>query len=93
MERFRRQIETFLDEADIRIGGTRPWDIAVHNESLYQRVLSQGSMGLGESYMDGWWDSPALDQFFDRVLSADLDEKVRRSGFIVGPRFSKFFLF
>ena len=77
MERFRRQIETFLDEADIRIGGTRPWDIAVHNESLYQRVLSRGSMGLGESYMDGWWDSPALDQFFDRVLSADLDEKVR----------------
>jgi len=77
MERFRKQIETFLDEADIRIGGSRPWDIAVHNESLYQRVLSQGSMGLGESYMDGWWDSPALDQFFDRVLSADLDEKVR----------------
>lgn len=77
MERFRKQIETFLDEADIQIGGTRPWDIAVHNESLYQRVLSQGSMGLGESYMDGWWDCPALDQFFDRILSADLDEKVR----------------
>lgn len=77
MERFRQQIETLLAGADVKIGGSRPWDITTHNEALYQRVLSRGSMGLGESYMDGWWDCPSLDQFFDRVLSAGLDEKVR----------------
>ncbi len=77
MERFRQQIETLLAGADVRIDGSRPWDITIHDERLYQRVLSRGSMGLGESYMDGWWDCPALDQFFDKILSADLDEKVR----------------
>ncbi|MBN2398028.1 MAG: cyclopropane fatty acyl phospholipid synthase [Deltaproteobacteria bacterium] len=76
MERFRQQIETLLASADVRIGGLRPWDIAVHNEDLYRRVLARGSLGLGESYMDGWWDCPALDQFFDRILSAGLDETV-----------------
>ena len=79
MERFRKQIETFLDEADIQIGGTRPWDIAVHNESLYQRVLSQGSMGLGESYMDGWWDADKVDELIYRILKAKVDDKVRKN--------------
>ncbi|MBW2674955.1 MAG: cyclopropane fatty acyl phospholipid synthase [Deltaproteobacteria bacterium] len=77
MEGFRQQIETLLTGADVRIDGSRPWDIAVHNERLYQRVLSRGSLGLGEAYMDGWWDCPALDQFFDKILSADLEQKVR----------------
>ncbi len=76
MERFKQQIETLLADADVKIDGSHPWDIAVYNDKLYQRVLSQGSLGLGEAYMDGWWDCPALDQFFDKVLSADLDEKI-----------------
>jgi cyclopropane-fatty-acyl-phospholipid synthase len=29
--------------------------------------------GLGESYLDGWWDCPALDQLFSRILGAELD--------------------
>ncbi len=64
-----------LDSADIRINGTRPWDIHVHNERFYSRVLGYGSLGLGESYMDGWWDSEALDQFFYKLFQARLDEQ------------------
>jgi cyclopropane-fatty-acyl-phospholipid synthase len=63
--------------ADIEINGARPWDIRVHDEGFYDRVLTQGSLGLGESYMDGWWDSPQLDEFFHRVLKADLARKIR----------------
>ena len=48
----------------------------VHDPRLYRRILAQGSLGLGEAYMDGWWDCQALDQFFDRVLRADLDSAV-----------------
>lgn len=62
--------------ADIQVNGTRPWDITVHNENFYDRVLSKGSLGLGESYMDGWWDTPAVDEFIYRVLSAHLDERI-----------------
>lgn len=63
--------------ADIEIDGDRPWDISVHNEGFYDRVLSQGSLGLGESYMDAWWDARQLDEFFLRVSRADLAAEVR----------------
>lgn len=62
--------------ADIRVNGARAWDITVHNEGFYDKVLSKGSLGLGESYMDGWWDTPAVDEFIYRVLSAHLDERI-----------------
>ena len=70
-------ITALLHSADVQINGSRPWDIKVNNENLYKRVLVKSSLGLGEAYMDGWWDSPALDQFFDRILRADLDQKVK----------------
>jgi cyclopropane-fatty-acyl-phospholipid synthase len=57
-------VEHLLAQADIRVNGDRPWDIQVHNPDWYQRVAAGGSLGMGESYMDGWWDSQALDQFF-----------------------------
>ncbi|HZC16083.1 MAG TPA: cyclopropane fatty acyl phospholipid synthase [Caulobacteraceae bacterium] len=72
-------IETLLGEADVVVGGSRPWDIAVHDPRFYKRVVAGGSMGLGESYMDGWWDSPALDQTFERVLSAGLRDRLKVS--------------
>ena len=74
-----RVMQELLSIADIRIGGARPWDIHVRNEQFFSRVLAGGSLALGESYMDGWWECEALDQFFDRVLSAGLDQKARRS--------------
>ncbi|MFP4674029.1 MAG: cyclopropane fatty acyl phospholipid synthase [Opitutales bacterium] len=65
-------IEALLDEAGIRIGGSKPWDVQVHDNRFYQRVLAEHSLGLGESYMDGWWDAEALDAFFYRVTRARL---------------------
>ncbi len=63
--------------ADIKINGSRSWDITVHDERFYNRVLSGGSIALGESYMDGWWDTPALDQCIARLLPAKLGDKIR----------------
>lgn len=59
--------------ADVRLDGARPWDLTVFNEDFYARLLRLGSLGLGESYMDGWWDCYALDEFFCRILSAGLE--------------------
>jgi len=69
-------IDRLLAKADIKINGERPWDIHVHDERTFSRVLRKGSMGLGEAYMDGWWDAKELDQFFAKVLGAHLDEEV-----------------
>ena len=65
-----------LASADVRLDGERPWDIQIHDARVVERVLAQGSLGLGESYMQGWWDCQDLDQFFHRVLRASLNEKV-----------------
>jgi len=75
--RFRDRIEQFLSFADIKINGDDPWDLQVHDNELYARVLAQGSLGLGEAYMDGWWDCEELDQFFYRILRAELEAKVK----------------
>ena len=64
--------------ADVKINGGRPWDIQVHNPAFYSRVLKGGSLALGESYMDGWWDCKALDQFFYKIHKADLNKQLRR---------------
>ncbi len=77
MSRAKQIVTELLSKADIKINGDRPFDIQVHNEDLYDRVLKQTSLGLGESYMEGWWDCEALDQLFDRILKARLDEQVQ----------------
>ena len=59
------------------INGESPWDIQVHNDRFYQRVLSEAAFGLGESYMDGWWDCVALDEFINRVFKAKLNQKIK----------------
>ncbi|MBW1703618.1 MAG: cyclopropane fatty acyl phospholipid synthase [Deltaproteobacteria bacterium] len=76
LNNFRDKVERLLSFADVKIGGDRPWDIQVHNKDLYVRLMAKGSLGLGESYMDGWWDCKCLDEFFHRVLRAKLDDKI-----------------
>ncbi|MFO8028821.1 MAG: cyclopropane fatty acyl phospholipid synthase [Cyclonatronaceae bacterium] len=77
MNTFQEKASELLDRAGITINGTHPFDIQVHNEELYQRIFAEGSLGLGEAYIDGWWDSEDLDGLFHRILSAGLDRQVR----------------
>lgn len=74
---FRHKVEQLLALADVEIGGNRPCDIQVHNDRLYARVLAGGSLTLGESYMDGWWDCSRLDELFYRILRNQLDTMVK----------------
>jgi cyclopropane-fatty-acyl-phospholipid synthase len=74
---FRYKVEQLLALADVEINGNRPWDIHVHNNKLYARVLSGASLALGESYIEGWWDCSKLDEFFYRILRAQLDARVK----------------
>jgi cyclopropane-fatty-acyl-phospholipid synthase len=59
----------------VDIDGKNPWDIQVHDPRFYSRVVGYGSLGLGESYMEGWWDCPDLGEFFDRLFLAGVEEK------------------
>jgi cyclopropane-fatty-acyl-phospholipid synthase len=77
MSKFKTTVTELLESADIKINGQRAYDIQVHNEDFYARVLSGGTLAFGESYMDGWWDCDALDQLAVRLLSAHMDKKIK----------------
>jgi len=72
----KKTIDDLLAQSDIQINGNRSWDIQVHNQEFYQRVLSGGSLALGESYMDSWWDCEALDELFYKLIKARLHTKI-----------------
>jgi cyclopropane-fatty-acyl-phospholipid synthase len=61
--------------ADIRVNGVRLWDIQVHDQRFFSRVLASGTLGFGESYMDGWWDCDALDEMCCRAIRAGLEKR------------------
>ncbi len=77
---FKKSAEQYLRklllQADVIINGDRPWDIQLKNRNIYPRVMFQGSLGLGESFVDGWWDCHSLDQFFFKILHKRLHRKM-----------------
>ncbi|WP_051062627.1 cyclopropane fatty acyl phospholipid synthase [Ilumatobacter nonamiensis] len=74
--RVRRYVAAMLAPADIRLDGDRPWDVRVHDERTFRRVLTAGTLGLGESYMDGWWDCAAIDQLVERSRRLEIDRRL-----------------
>ena len=62
--------------AGVTVGGSAPYDLQVHDDRFYARVFRDGTIGFGESYVDGWWDVEALDQLIDRVLRAQLPQAI-----------------
>jgi cyclopropane-fatty-acyl-phospholipid synthase len=68
---------SLLEHAGIHLDGNASTDLRVHDDRLYARVFAHGSLGLGESYMDGWWDADDLPGMFTRLLCARLDTELR----------------
>jgi len=80
--------EDILALAGVNINGNNPWDIKVTNDDFYRRALTEGELGVGESYMDKWWDTEKIDEFIFRILNAQLDEKIMRKFTILLRLFS-----
>jgi cyclopropane-fatty-acyl-phospholipid synthase len=72
-------VEGILSAAGIRLNGDRPWDIWKNCERFYHRVLSAGSLGLGESYMEGRWECKDLAEFFRRIIPSDPETKLKKN--------------
>ncbi len=70
-------LTNLLASADIRINPERfrGWDIQVHDRRFFSRVMASGTLGFGESYMDGWWDCDSLDEMCCRAIRAALEER------------------
>ncbi len=74
-----KRFEQILEPAGIRLNGSDPWDVQVHNNALFSRIARHGTLGLGDAYIDGWWDCEALDEMITRGFRAGLEDKVRNN--------------
>ncbi|NLI33249.1 MAG: cyclopropane-fatty-acyl-phospholipid synthase, partial [Deltaproteobacteria bacterium] len=68
MTQSRRFVESLLLKAGVTVNGPHPWDIQVKDDRFYDRVIRERSLGLGEAYMEGWWDCPRVDELICRIL-------------------------
>jgi cyclopropane-fatty-acyl-phospholipid synthase len=78
-DKYKRLAEKLLSMAGIQINGIHPWDIQVHDERFYKRAITEVELGIGESYMDGWWDAEKLDELIYRIVRNDLQNKVKHN--------------
>ncbi len=74
-----------LAHAGIAINGPNPWDIQVKDDRWYVRIWQEKNLGLGESYMDGWWSCAQIDEMVCRILRGGVEEKIREFYDTIAP--------
>ncbi len=72
----KKVLEGILSSAGVAINGKNSWDVQVNDEKIYERVLRDGDIGVGEGYMLGEWDSASIDELVKRVSLADIRKKL-----------------
>lgn len=82
-QKYESIVKKLFTLAGIEVNGSNPWDIQVHDKRFYKRAVTEVELGIGESYMDGWWDAATLDEMIYRIIRADLQNKVKRNYKIV----------
>ena len=83
--RLEAAVRKLLEHTDIRINGNNRWDIQVHNNRFYKRAVGEAELGIGESYMDGWWDCEEIDTLICKLLRSGLQDAVKRDWSILWP--------
>ena len=79
MRLLRSPVASAFARADVSLDGSRPWDIAVHDERFFRQVLMHGSLGLGESYMRQYWSADDLEELFRRLVCCGVETTAQRS--------------
>ncbi|MFZ2102499.1 MAG: cyclopropane-fatty-acyl-phospholipid synthase family protein [Oricola sp.] len=60
------------DKRIIRVGGNNPGpeaELILHNWNLPVRAITESTVGVGESYMDGDWESPDVTAFLQLFVA------------------------
>ncbi len=68
-----------LADFGIEINGPHEWDPQVRDERFYGRVMREKNLGLGESYMDGWWECARIDELICRIIRCGAEGGIRGS--------------
>ncbi|HBU27525.1 TPA: cyclopropane fatty acyl phospholipid synthase [Candidatus Uhrbacteria bacterium] len=72
------RIQALLVGSGITINGSETWDPQIRQEGFYKRVLTKANLGLGEAFMDGWWECRQIDEFICRLLKVDIKDRLKR---------------
>jgi cyclopropane-fatty-acyl-phospholipid synthase len=76
-DKYKKTVEEILGLAGVEINGSNPWDIRIHNDEFYRKVITEGELGMGESYMDNWWDAEKIDELIFKITKTRPEEKIR----------------
>ena len=82
-------ISEICSDVGVVINGEQPWDLQVHDQRFFTRTLAEGALGLGETYMLGWWDCEDLYGFFERLLRSKNLSKHKYAGWRTSFAFLK----
>jgi len=75
----------------VTLNGPNSWDPQIHNRRALRRIVMGGTLGAGESYVDGDWDSVSLDELSARLLASSVDKRWEGlPGFSLGKLVSQF---
>jgi cyclopropane-fatty-acyl-phospholipid synthase len=66
--------EAPLISAGLQLNGPRDIDPQIHDKRTFLRVLLEGTLGLGESYVEGWWDCEDLAGLISKLLQSGADK-------------------
>lgn len=66
-----------FEKAGLTLGQRDDCDVVVHDPAVFSRWLTDGSLGLGETYMDGAWDAARLDDVFAKLQRLSSGDKRR----------------
>ncbi|MEE8495369.1 MAG: class I SAM-dependent methyltransferase, partial [Xanthomonadales bacterium] len=76
MDKAESTVRDILAMAEVGVDGEHPWDLRVTHREFYRRLLGQGSIALGETYVDGLWECEQIDVFIYKVLRAGLEHRI-----------------
>ena len=86
-DRLKADLHFLLAPADIEIDGSHPWDIRVYNNQFFERLFSDGTLGAGEAYVEGWWECAQLDELIARVMKLDIEKKIKANWKLISDVF------
>lgn len=75
---FKLILTYLLRQAGIEPNGESPWDPQIKDNRFYRVVLIRGSVGLGDAYLNGWWECSDIAGFILRILKSGIHLRVPR---------------
>ena len=82
MNGYERYIRDSFARSGIEFNGSNPWDIKVHDQRLFRRMVWQGTFGFAEAYLDRWWECDDLEEFMYRVYRTRAAAGFKLSGIL-----------